>query len=67
MLAGDADEITPAAQVFNAENYFGTPFADRVKKSVPGGHIGLFMGHKILETVWPEICTWILSYESMVV
>lgn len=61
LLAGEADDITPPAQVFNAENYLGTPKADIAKKLVPGGHIGLFMGRRNLETVWPEITQWILS------
>lgn len=64
MLAGDADDITPAAQVFNAEQYLGTPSSELVKSLVPGGHIGLFMGHKTLEDTWPEICQWILSYDN---
>lgn len=64
MLAGDTDDITPAAQVFNAENYLGTSKADRIKKLVPGGHIGLFMGRGTLEKTWPEISRWILSYDD---
>jgi poly(3-hydroxybutyrate) depolymerase len=60
LLAGDADDITPAEQVFNAENFLGTPKGDIVKKHVPGGHIGLFMGRKTLENTWPEISKWIL-------
>jgi polyhydroxyalkanoate depolymerase len=64
MLAGEADNITPPAQVFAAENYFGTASNHRVKKMVFGGHIGLFMGHKNLNEVWPEISQWILSYDT---
>lgn len=64
MLAGDADDITPPAQVFNAENYFGTSKNDMTKKLVAGGHIGLFMGRKTLQEAWPEISKWILSYDS---
>ena len=66
MLAGEADDITPPAQVFNAENYLGTPKADMAKKLVPGGHIGLFMGRKTLQETWPEISKWILSYDNRV-
>jgi len=65
MLAGDADDITPAAQVFNAEKYLGTPKDDMVKKLVSGGHIGLFMARKILETVWPDISQWILRHDNV--
>ena len=64
MLAGDADDITPAAQVFNAEQYLGSSYNKMVKKLVPGGHIGLFMGHKTLHDTWPEICKWILTYDA---
>ena len=64
MLAGEDDDITPAAQVFDAEKYLGTPQNKMVKKLVPGGHIGLFMGRKTLEETWPEICKWILSYDA---
>jgi poly(3-hydroxybutyrate) depolymerase len=64
MLGGEADDITPPAQVFNAENYLGTPKTDMAKKLVAGGHIGLFMGRKTLETAWPEISRWIILHDS---
>jgi len=64
MLAGEADDITPPAQVFNAEQYLGSSYNKMVKKLVPGGHIGLFMGHKTLHDTWPEICKWILTYDA---
>ncbi len=64
MLAGETDDITPAKQVFNAEYYLGTAPQDMMKKLVPGGHIGLFMGHDTLKYVWPEITSWILSYDA---
>lgn len=62
MLGGEADDITPPEQVFKAEDYLGTSKNEMVKKLVPGGHIGLFMGSKTLKTAWPEIGKWILSY-----
>ena len=61
MLAGDADDITPAAQVFGAENYLGTEKGKMIKELVPGGHIGLFMGHHTLQVTWPKISQWILN------
>ena len=64
MLGGDADDITPSVQVFNAEHYLGTPKKDMIKKQVPGGHIGLFMGRKTLTDTWPEISKWILSHDE---
>ena len=44
--------------VGKAEHLVGTPHSAIVKKSVPGGHIGLFMGSKTLAEVWPEIGHW---------
>ena len=61
LLAGAEDDITTKEQVFDADKYLGTPPADIVKKLVPGGHIGLFMGTKTLAEGWPEIARWIVS------
>jgi poly(3-hydroxyalkanoate) synthetase len=61
LLAGKDDDITPWEQVFNAEQYLGTP-KDRIMKTLaPGGHIGLFMGHAALADDWPRIGTWIAA------
>ncbi len=59
LLAGAADDITPAEQVFDAEKYLGTPRQQIVKQLVPGGHIGLFMGSRNLKDAWPAIARWI--------
>jgi poly(3-hydroxybutyrate) depolymerase len=59
LLAGEADDITPREQVFDAEKYLGTPPAQIEKALVPGGHIGLFMGGHTLKTAWPVIARWI--------
>lgn len=59
LLGGEADDITPPAQVFAAENKLGTPKDKIVKRTAPGGHIGLFMGSNTLKDVWPEIGAWI--------
>ncbi len=59
LLAGDADDITPKEQVFDAEKYLGTHKKQIVKKLVPGGHIGLFMGTKTLTESWPAVAEWI--------
>ena len=58
ILAGEADDITTREQAFAAEHLVGTPRSGIVKKTVPGGHIGLFMGSKTLAEVWPEIGHW---------
>ena len=59
LLAGETDDITTKEQVFDAEKYLGTPKERIVKKLVPGGHIGLFMGSKTLKETWPLIARWI--------
>ncbi len=63
LLAGESDDITTKEQVFNAEELVGTPEHEIVKKLVPGGHIGLFMGSHTLQHVWPEIGAWIKQHQ----
>ena len=64
LLAGDADDITTKEQVFNAAALVGTPRANIVKKLVPGGHIGLFMGSRTLAEAWPGIVHWIKAHDA---
>jgi poly(3-hydroxybutyrate) depolymerase len=52
LLGGSHDHITPAAQVFALADHVGTPPQDIVKRTVPGGHIGLFIGHDSLREFW---------------
>ena len=61
LLAGAADDITTPEQVLDAANYIGTPPDKIVQKTVPGGHIGLFMGARTLKEHWPEIARWIAA------
>lgn len=57
LLAGADDDITPKEQVFAAEALVGS--REVVKVQAPGGHIGLFMSHKVLGTQWPAIAAWL--------
>jgi poly(3-hydroxyalkanoate) synthetase len=59
LLAGAADDITTPEQVLDAAKYIGTPKDRIVQKTVPGGHIGLFMGARTLKEHWPPIARWI--------
>lgn len=59
LLAGEADDITTPEQVLDAAKYIGSPKDNVVQKTVPGGHIGLFMGGRTLKNNWPEIARWI--------
>ena len=61
LLAGAADDITTPEQVLDAAKYIGTPKDRIVQKTVPGGHIGLFMGARTLKEHWPPIALWIAA------
>ena len=50
--------IVDAREVFDAAKYFGTPKDRIVQETVPGGHIGLFMGARTLKEHWPRIARW---------
>lgn len=59
LLAGADDDITTPEQVLDAAKYLGTPAAHIVSRTVPGGHIGLFMGARTLKEHWPPIAHWL--------
>ncbi len=61
LLAGADDDITPPEQVLGAARYIGTPNDRIVRKTVPGGHIGLFMGARTLREHWPDVARWIAA------
>ncbi len=61
LLAGAEDDITAPEQVLDAAKYVGTPKDRIVQKTVPGGHIGLFMGARTLRDHWPLIARWIAA------
>jgi polyhydroxyalkanoate depolymerase len=61
LLAGAADDITTPEQVLDAAKLIGTQKAHIVQKTVPGGHIGLFMGARTLRDHWPDIARWVAA------
>ena len=61
LLAGANDDITTPEQVLGAADYIGTPKDKILRKTVPGGHIGLFMGATTLKEHWPSIAHWIAA------
>jgi poly(3-hydroxyalkanoate) synthetase len=61
LLAGADDDITAPEQALAAAKYLGTPRQRIIEKTVPGGHIGLFMGARTLKQHWPEIARWITA------
>jgi poly(3-hydroxyalkanoate) synthetase len=64
LLAGASDDITTPEQILDAANYIGTPRDRVVQETVPGGHIGLFMGATTLKEHWPPIAQWIAAQQT---
>lgn len=52
MLAGEGDDITPKAQQLNMAKVVGSE--EIHTEVVPGGHIGLFIGHNAQANYWPK-------------
>lgn len=55
LLAGASDHITPAPQLFAAATACGTAESDITLRTVPGGHLGLFMGRDVLTGHWAPV------------
>ncbi len=53
LIAGEKDDITPSDQLFNIEYYVSSESIN--KYTLPAGHIGIFMGRKIIDNYWPKI------------
>jgi poly(3-hydroxybutyrate) depolymerase len=53
LIAGEKDDITPSEQLFNIEHYVKSESIN--KYILPAGHIGIFMGKKIIDNYWPKI------------
>ncbi|MEZ5785745.1 MAG: alpha/beta fold hydrolase [Xanthobacteraceae bacterium] len=64
LLAGGDDDITTPEQVLDTAKYVGTPSDDIVRKTAPGGHIGLFMGARTLKEYWPDIGQWLAAHSA---
>ena len=54
----------PPEQVLNAAKLLGTPADHIQQKTIPGGHIGLFMGARTLKEHWPPIARWIAAQST---
>ena len=59
LLAAHDDELVAPLQLLAAAHLVGTEPCDRPEMTVPGRHLGMFMGKRILENVWPEIVNWL--------
>ncbi len=61
LLAARDDELVAPAQLFAAERLVGTPPRDLCKATAPCRHLGLFMGKRILQDVWPGVVRWLVE------
>jgi len=59
LLAARDDELVALPQLFAVEHLVGTAPVDIASETVPGRHVGLFMGKSALEGVWPRIVGWL--------
>jgi poly(3-hydroxybutyrate) depolymerase len=51
------------AQLFATEHLVGTSAHDIHTEMVPGHHLGLFIGQKILGEHWPRAARWLRGGE----
>lgn len=62
LLGGASDHITPPGQVFAVADFASTPPELVRRHLAPGGHLGLFMGHKALHEHWPRLLADVRSH-----
>ncbi|MGD0026381.1 MAG: alpha/beta fold hydrolase, partial [Xanthobacteraceae bacterium] len=61
LLAARDDELVAPPQLFAAEHLVGTSTQNVRSAVAPCRHLGLFMGKRTLEDVWPSIVRWIVE------
>jgi poly(3-hydroxyalkanoate) synthetase len=59
LLAGEDDIVVPRDQAFATAELLGTPQARLERACEPCGHLGLFMGRKVLGHSWRRIARWL--------
>jgi poly(3-hydroxybutyrate) depolymerase len=59
LLAGDADDVVTAEQLFAVAGLVETQPEYLRKQVAPSNHLGLFMGKRTLEEYWPPIAAWL--------
>lgn len=64
LLTADHDEVTAPAQLLALRNLAGTPPEAVRCLSVPGGHLGLFVGARTLGGAWGEVAAWLAQGSS---
>jgi poly(3-hydroxyalkanoate) synthetase len=59
LLAARDDELVAPPQLFGVQRLVGNVARDIRKAIAPCRHLGLFMGKRVLEEVWPDIVHWL--------
>ena len=59
LLAARDDELIAPQQLFAVERLVGTSAQDLRKAIVPCRHVGLFIGKRTIEDIWPQIAHWL--------
>lgn len=59
LLAGNADEVVTAEQLFAVAGLVSTQPEFVREEVAPSDHLGLFMGKRTLEEYWPRIAAWL--------
>lgn len=64
VLAGADDELIAPAQLLAVTRLIGTPAQDAVTAVVPGSHLTLFVGRRVLAQSWSRIGQWLLGKDG---
>jgi poly(3-hydroxybutyrate) depolymerase len=62
LLAARDDDIVAPEQIFAVERLVDHGHCTVTKAIAPCRHLGLFMGRKVLSTVWSDIARWLLQH-----
>lgn len=65
LVAARDDEVVAPAQMFAAEGLIGTSPRNVRKATAAGGHLGLFMGARTLDQIWPEVARWLADRDRL--
>lgn len=61
LLAADKDEVTTPAQLMAMTRRISTPRSRITARTVPGRHLSLFMGKRVIAEDWPDIARFLAS------
>jgi poly(3-hydroxybutyrate) depolymerase len=65
LLAARDDDVVAPGQVLATKVRVGTPVSEIETAIMPCRHLGLFMGARTLQTIWPKIARWLTAPRRM--